>query len=228
MNKLIDKDLVDRVLVEIDELEKEYQACQGLILTETDLQANLFSRLKRLFNDSYETINRGTFGSPLHTEVKFFDQIGKLTMVPDICIIAPEHLSIYHSVEFQLEFFSYRKYSSKRFEIGGDAIIIELKFCREQSGISEKHIASFQRDINKILKLQELVRTRSQGWDRLYGIFAVFNKTNSGKDNFDNFHKRNYKYHQIETVYKTGNADFSKPENQREQHGFILTSHTAC
>ena len=43
MSKLIDKDLVVRVLIEIDELEKEYQACQGLILTETDLQADLFS-----------------------------------------------------------------------------------------------------------------------------------------------------------------------------------------
>ncbi len=65
--------------------------------------------------------------------------------------------------------------------MGGSAILIELKFCREQSGINDANILEYKTDLEKLKKLQEIVRIRSNGFDQFYGVFAIFNKTNNGK-----------------------------------------------
>lgn len=226
---MINTELVGTIVTEICLLEEEYQQNQGMILTEDDLKCHLFSRLKAVLPQRLPTINRGVTGSPLHSEVKFFDEHGKLTMIPDITIISPDHLSIFHSVEFRIDnntFGGFKRYSSKSFEIGGNAIIIELKFCRAQIGLTRRHIISYQQDIDKILRLQELMHQRSQGRDKLFGICAVFNKTDLGKDRFNTFLENNNSYINLEVVYKTGRVNFSNVNTSL--YGYVTEKRSIC
>jgi hypothetical protein len=102
----------------------------------------------------------------------------KLTIRRDISVINPAHLSIFHSVEFEVKrgAGSFNQYSSKCFEVGGSAIMIELKFGREQQGISDVELSLYRAGLKKISRLQKIVRDRSNGADKIYGIFAIFNK----------------------------------------------------
>jgi len=228
---MIDQALVDQIASEIRSLETQYQLSQGLILTEDDLKCHLFSRISTLVNLSQHTVDPSVLGSPIHSEVKFFDEHGKLTLIPDLTIIRPENLSIFHSVEFSVKaggIVQYEPYSTKSFEIGGDAIIIELKFCRSKSGLSNKNIQSYQSDIDKISRLQSIVNNRSQGRDRLHGIFAVFNKTNKGLQKFIALELANSNVLDIELIYCTGNVDFSLSRHLGSHSGYLTEPVRIC
>ncbi|RYD59142.1 MAG: hypothetical protein EOP56_02620 [Sphingobacteriales bacterium] len=224
---MITKQLADTILREIDILESDYRSNQGMILTEDDLKCNLFARLKNILPEQSPTFNPGVNGSMLHSEVKFFDEHGKLSLIPDLTIIDTRFLSIYHSIELSIDhnrFEGFKRYSSKNFEIGGNAIIIELKFCRSQDGIKEGDIKSFERDIKKIKRLQKLVYERSAGNDCLFGIFAVFNKTNACCDGLNTLIAKYDGVPDLHIVSKTGNVDFS---NVSVHRGGLLTDTVA-
>lgn len=208
---MINQQLVNTILNEIAELEREYQLSQGLILTEDDLKCHLFSKIKSILPQAMPTLNTEILGSPLHSEVKFFDEEDKLTLRPDLCVINPDFLSIYHSVEFEIKRGNamFKKYSSKCFEIGGSAILIELKFCRSENGICDDDKQSFENDVLKINKLQTIVSGRSNGHDTIYGIFAIFNKTNQGKEKFDVLKVKYKSSPNLHLVYATGNVNFA-------------------
>jgi hypothetical protein len=207
----INAELVERIITELQNLEIEYQNHKALILTEDDLKCQVFKKISAIIPDNLPTINPNISGSALHTEVKFFDEHGKLTLVPDLTIVYPRNISIYHSVEFRITRNGpkYGALPSKDFEIGGDAIIMELKFRRAKIGISEKAISSYQDDLNKIKRLQTIIRNRSDGHNKLFGIVAVFNKTNIGKSLFESFKANNLQLNDTKIFYGTGLVDFS-------------------
>jgi hypothetical protein len=207
----IDQQLVGAILGEIAQLEKAYQFSQGMILSEDDLKCHLFSRISALFTSAVPTLNTGILGSALHAEIKFFDEDNKLTLRPDISIINPDYLSIFHSVEYKVKRDSvkYKDFSSKSFEVGGTAILIELKFTKSKKGINDKNISFYEVDLEKMIRLQQIVRRRSNGRHKIYGIFVIFNKTNKGKVKFDVLNMRYAAAADIHIVYGTGNVEFT-------------------
>ena len=188
----------------LDELELEFQRNQGIILTEYDLQCLVFHKIYDLFDHHQETFDYHIKGSPLHAEIKFFNESGKLYYRPDITIIKPQNYSIIHSIaEFVIkdDEIKYKPTSSKEFEFGGDSIIIELKFCREKNGIAK--IDSFKADLSKIKKIKRLVERDSIS--KVYGIVAIFNKTDKKIEKLQDF--INLSEYDIKIKYYTGKVD---------------------
>lgn len=229
MNISINQELAESIINELQSLEKEFQEHKALLLTEDDLKCHVFKRIHSFIPDNTQTIDSDISGSALHSEVKFFDENGKLTLVPDLTVISPVNMSIYHSVEFRITNKGprYGPLPSKSFEIGGDAIIIELKFCREKTGITEADIASYQTDLDKIKQLQTLVLNRSGGRDKLFGIVAIFNKTNLGRSLFEEFMTRNSEVNRINIFYGTGLVDFSNSNHYPFGEGFITQRYSS-
>src|SRR5690349_10219561 len=128
----------NEIISKIEDIERDFQANQGIILTEDDLKCLAFHKFYDLFQHNLPLFNHSIKGSPLHSEIKFFDNNGKLFFRPDITIIKPENYSILHSIsDFVIkgDKIIYKATSSKEFEFGGDAIIIEFKFFRGNNGI---------------------------------------------------------------------------------------------
>ena len=193
----------ERILEKLNELELDYQENKGIILTEYDLQCLLFHKIYDLFVHNQETVDSHIKGSPLHSEIKFFKENGKLFYRPDITIITPKDYSIIHSIaKFIIENdrIKYKPTSSKEFEFGGDSIIIELKFERKRSGITR--VDSFRKDLEKIEKLKELIERNQQS--KVYGIVAIFNKTDNKSKKFDEFIQSNNLNSDIKVKYYTG------------------------
>ncbi|GAP70553.1 hypothetical protein BA6E_124368 [Bacteroidales bacterium 6E] len=202
--------LIETIHQEVRILEREFQQNKGQILTEDDLKCHLFMKLYRLFGDPNESMDSEIKISPLHAEVSFFDENGKLSMRPDLAIINPKNTSILHSVETHVTTMDirYKHLSGKEFEFHGDSIIFELKFCRSKKGISKRHIESYQKDIDKIQSLQTLER----GYDnKIIGIFIVFNMTDIKSPAFFELLKRTNE--SLYIFYGTGDLEWQDNRN---------------
>lgn len=201
------REVFDNVLIKLRELESEFQENKGIILTEYDLQCLLFRKLYDLFSHNEATFDPQIKGSPLHTEIKFYDENGKLMYRPDITIIRTENYSIIHSVADTISFKDgtrrYKDVPSKGFEFYGDTIIIELKLRRAKNGIND--VESIKNDWGKIKKIKELVE---RGGSKAYGIVAIFNKTDKISDNcLEIINELNNLDQDIRVNYYTGKYD---------------------
>lgn len=203
----MDIQTVEDIISQITELESDYQENKALILSEDDLKCQIFRKIYPLFDHNQVTMDNNIKGSPLHTEIKFFDENGKLSLIPDITVLNPNDLSIIHAVKFRITSrgIKYKRTSSKEFEFAGDTIIIELKFCKNKTGISQSNVVSYEKDINKIKRIQEIVNTRSEGRNKVFGIFVIFNKTNIANTEFQRFMLSNQSLSELRVIYGTGN-----------------------
>lgn len=204
-------DIIKSIIEKINELEAEFKESKALILSEGDLKCHLFRKLYSLFNHNENTMDSHFTGSPLHTEIKFFDESDKLTLIPDITILDSSDLSIIHSLKYRITSsgIKYKRTSSKEFEFGGDTIIIELKFCKNKSGINKRSVKSYENDLEKIKRLQKIVNTRSSGENKVFGLFVVFNKTDKKSLEFQNFLEKNPDTENLKIIYKTASLDLS-------------------
>lgn len=202
--------MINAIITRIKELEIEFQSSQGLILSESDLKCNIFRKIYSLFEHSVITMDNGILASPLHSELKFFDMEDNLKIIPDITILDTNNLSIFHSIKYEITShgIKYLKPTGKQFEFGGDAYILELKFCKNKHGISRKNYIFYKKDIEKIKRLQEIVNIRSDGGNKIFGLFAVFNKTNKRPDYFDELFDSDSEY--LKIVYCSGKVDFNR------------------
>jgi len=167
----------------------EYRYNQGLILTEDDLAGLIYGRLRSFFLNPHtanksglrwcmRTQDRRIKASPVHLEVPWYDAEGSLRIRPDITILEPNQLSILHRYGDGL------RLPSKQFEFAGNAIIMELKFVRQKTGITENTMKAIRSDFNKIQdSLVAYENTNLRG--RLYCFFIVFNKTDKRCTSFD-------------------------------------------
>jgi len=104
----------------------------------------------------------------------------------------------------------YKRLPRKDFEFSGDALVIELKFCRKKGGINAKDIRTYKSDLEKIKRLQEIRSTRTHGRNKILGILAVFNKTDTGKPLFEDFVRENPTDDTVKLFYGSGLVDFSQ------------------
>lgn len=91
------------VLQKLQELQVTYNQDKALILTEDDLKCQLFRLIYDLFPRNSETFNPEITGCSVHSEIKFFDELGKLTLRPDLIVIDPGNISIFHSTEYTMK-----------------------------------------------------------------------------------------------------------------------------
>lgn len=193
-------------------IESEYQNCQGLILTEDDLKCILFMKLYPHFNNCQKTMDDGINGSSVHSEISFFDSSGVLKYRPDITILDPQHLSILHSIEYNINSLKsdkllYSVTKGKEFEFGGSCIIFELKFYRSKKGITKKKLTKIKKDIRKIYEIQRLASLRNSN---VAAFLVIFNKTNIVCDDFNILIQN---LNGIEVIYGTGNVSFTDNES---------------
>lgn len=202
------KEKYTKILEKLTEIEILFQNNQGIILSEDDLKCLLFYKLYDLYDHCLPTFNNEIKGSPLHSELKFFDEQGKLFFRPDILILNPENYSIKHSIsDFKISQnrIIYKSTSSKEFEFGGDVIIIELKFCKSKGGI--KTITSFAKDLDKIKKIKLLVEKNSQS--KVLGLLAIFNKTDKTSNQFEQFiSSSHFENDEVQAKYYSGMVMF--------------------
>jgi len=137
---LITKNLIDKIISGISEVEKQYQSNQGLILSESDLKCLIYKELYNVFPEFTKTMDRNIKANSLHTEIPWYDENSKLTIRSVITILNPDKMSIKHgnSIYQKNEFFSYGHLPSKDFQFGGEALVIEIIFIKKKRGISEK------------------------------------------------------------------------------------------
>jgi len=201
---------ITEIISKIKALEIEFQSIKGLILSESDLKLNVYRSIYPIFEHSLNTMDYDIKANPIHSEIKFFNENLKLSIIPDITILQTEHLSILHSLEYEIttEGVRHKETSGKQCEFGGDTIIIELKYCKEKNGITQKDFKLYKKDILKIQKLQKIVNNRSDGMNKVYGIFVIFNKTDTKPDYFDDLIKYESEYMKI--LYCTGKVEFKK------------------
>jgi hypothetical protein len=201
--------LEEKIIREIQEIEQEYQNCQGLILSEDDLKCHLFRRIYDLIpSHNIRTANREITGSPLHTEIRFYNEEGKLTLIPDITILDPAGMSIKHGMSIRIKDnrLAYGKLPSKGFEFGGKAIVIEIKFEKSKNGIPETTVQKIREDLEKITGLMERPNRPDED-NKIYGIMVVFNKTNSTPQSLHQLFEE-YRSENLAIVYGTGNVSF--------------------
>ncbi|MDD2225996.1 MAG: hypothetical protein PHD42_02640 [Dysgonamonadaceae bacterium] len=135
MNSGIPNDIEKKIY----ELGEEHQNNPGIILTETDMQCFLYRKLLEIDFPGRLADTKDGYGTyPLHTELSWYDQNGKLALKPDITILRPEYLNITSRRNIDLP--------KKGYSFSGGGFIFELKFNRF------KTTTHFLKSIRKILK----------------------------------------------------------------------------
>lgn len=170
----------------INELGLEFIQNKGLILTESDLKCLLFNKLFKIESLSkYEhTQDDIILTIPLHTELSWYNSMGKLAIVPDITIIEPQNLSILHGLDNIIS-----TLPNKQYEFGGNAIIFELKFIRTRTLTKKDFHKQIKKDFDKIQNLfQKLSEEGNPG--RIYCYFLIFTKTKNYCAEFNKFFKQ--------------------------------------
>lgn len=193
----------------IKEIEEEYQKTQGLILTEDDLKCLIYKKLMEIpkLSKVKETKDSDILSNSVHTEVSWYDDNGKLTIKPDITILEPENLSILHGC------YDYEaRLPSKQFEFHGKAIILELKFIRNKTGIRKATLnGPIMKDFEKIERLFRRLESQDKP-DEVFCYFVIFNKTDSKCRDFNRFINENSQSNRHKVIYATGKVSF--PNNQ--------------
>lgn len=189
----------------IKEIEKEYQQSQGLILTEDDLKCMLYKKLMEIpeLSEITRTEDPHISANSIHTEVSWYDDNKKLTIKPDITILEPKNLSILHGC------YDYdARLPSKQFEFYGKAIILELKFIRNKTGIRNATLnGPIRKDFEKIKRLFERLESQNKP-DEVFCYFIIFNKTNIKCKEFDRFIEEYGQGNRHKILYGTGNVHF--------------------
>lgn len=204
-------EVVSDIEASVRSIENEYRRNQGLILTESDLAALIYARLRVLFlkpvNKSglhwhMRTQDPDVLASPLHLEVPWYDLNGKLKIRPDITILEPAQLSILHRYGDGL------RLPSKQFEFAGNAIILELKFIRYKSGITVHVLEQIIRDFSKVRENLMNARGNPNLLGSLYCLFVIFNKTDNRCAEFDQYLAEHAEGNWYKYIYGSGKVTF--------------------
>ena len=204
-------EVVSDIEAAVRSIENEYRRNQGLILTESDLAALIYARLRVLFHKPgnksglywhMRTQDPDVLASPLHLEVPWYDLNGKLKIRPDITILEPAQLSILHRYGDGL------RLPSKQFEFAGNAIILELKFIRYKSGITVHALEQIARDFSKVRENLMNARGNPNLLGSPYCLFVIFNKTDNRCAEFDQYLAEHAEGDWYKYIYGSGKVTF--------------------
>lgn len=153
---------------------------KALILTETDLQCQLYMKLNEInyLSETSQT-DDGFFTNKIHTEISWFsdNNTDRLSIRPDITLMKPENLRITTK-------FDGTPLPSKGLHSVDGGIIFELKFDRELRTISESTFDGIVKDIRNFETIYNRFLNIGIG-DWIYGYFVLFIKSNNTARNID-------------------------------------------
>lgn len=209
-------------------IQREYRKTQGLILTEADLKCLIYSKLRsRLlprFNEQsiinltnktdsrarantpvyywrMKTYDDSVYATPVHAELAWYDENHRLAIKPDITILDPTNLSILHG-------FGSPTLPSKQYAFYGKAILLELKFIRNKTGINVKTFNnSILGDFDKIKRLNDKLCAQGNN-NSIFCYFVIFDKTGIACDEFISFVNQHTDVTWYKVIYAPGNVTF--------------------
>lgn len=196
--------IYDNVLKAIDIVGERFKNYKGLIVTESDLKCQLYSELRQFIREDLKTNDPGILGTPLHTEVPFYnpDESNYANMPVDIVIFDPSEFSIIKDPKFRFENGEITNgLPGKKYRTLGDTILIELKFNKQKNGITKSFNNSILKDIEK---LETIINFNSN--KVMKGISVIFNKTDNVCKEFENEVLKPIR-NNIDVIYKSSNLE---------------------
>jgi len=141
--------MIDSIKEKINNLLKDFERYPDKYLTESDVQCDLVSKLKDIdgLNQLYNTKDQSK-SAPIHTEIRWYGQSGKLKFRSDIVILDINTLRV------KEKFF---RLPSKGYIFNEPKAIIEIKFRRINGESDNKFIQKINEDIDRIKKIKEEV-----------------------------------------------------------------------
>lgn len=194
--------LLPSVIDAINIVGERFNHSKGLIITESDMKCQIYSELRCLISESSETYNLDILGSPLHTEVAFYNpnDSNYADMPVDIALLDPSMFSIIKDPKFRLEYGKITNgLPNKQYRTLGNTILIELKFNKNKGGITKSFTNSILRDI---AKLETIIGHNSNCV--MKGVSVTFNKTDKFCREFEE-NVLNTSRENIDIIYKSSN-----------------------
>jgi hypothetical protein len=181
----------------IQRLAADYRRVPGSILTEDDLQCLLVRRLLEIpeLRHTRPTLD-GMLGTMVHTEVSWFDENHQLRIKPDVTILDPQELSMFHALRHGYPL------PRKGFNFAGSSIIFELKFVRNKLGISRACTRTVRDDIGKIIRLFERLAHQGAGHE-LFCYFVIFSKVAQRVPEFDELIAQGPQHPRCRIIFET-------------------------
>lgn len=139
--------MIDQIESKIDELLKDFKQYPDKYLTESDVRCALVSELMKIpdLNQLQDTEDRSK-SIPIHTEVRWYGQSGKLKWRSDIVVLDVSTLKVRNSL-FRLP--------SKGYGFNKPKAIIEIKLRRINGESDNQLISKVQGDINKLQNIKD-------------------------------------------------------------------------
>lgn len=170
--------LKNKIELKIRELADNATINKALILTETDLQCQIYKKLSEIKKlNKFSNTNDGFLTNKIHTEISWFsDNItDRLSIRPDITLLDPKNLRITSR-------FSGAALPSKGLHSIDGGIIMELKFDRNLKTISEKNFQGIMKDIQSIETIHNRFDNNVMGF-QIYSYLIFFIKASNSDTN---------------------------------------------
>lgn len=170
-SRIKNQELRNEIESKVIELLTTLDDNKALVLTETDLQCQLYKKMSEInYLDELEsTADEPHFRTnKIHTEVTWFDSSGVLSIRPDLTLMLPENLKI-------SEGFGDVPLPSKGLHSVDGGIIFELKYDRELRTISEKTMEGMFKDIRNFQHVLNRFENDGNG-EQIYGYFVLLIK----------------------------------------------------
>jgi len=170
--------------IKIQNLFHEAHLNKALILTETDLQCQLYMKLNEInvLSEITDT-DDGFLTNKIHTEISWFsdNNTDRLSIRPDITLLEPQNLKITSG-------FNGTPLPSKGLHSVDGGIIFELKFDRNLRTISEKTFEGVVKDIRNFETIYNRFLDNGLG-DWIYGYFVLLVKSNNTERNIEKINR---------------------------------------
>lgn len=147
----------------IEQLISEFKQFPEKFLTEEDIRCYLYSILLERFG-SIQNCEDNNKSIPLHTEVRWYGNSGKLKLRSDIVVIDASSLRTTEK---------YFKLPSKGYTFNKPKIILEIKLRRKNGKSDNGFKSAIQRDRNKLLDLRKEIK------ENFTSFLLVFDKKNN-------------------------------------------------
>lgn len=193
------------MITAINRVGCRFDQYKGLIISESDLKCQIYSELRLLINEGSQTFDEKLLGSPLHSEVAFYNpnDSNKADMPVDLVLFDTSEFSLLKDPKFRIENGKITNgLPGKQYRTLGDTILIELKLNKTKRGITKSFKNSVIRDLEK---LDKIIHFNSQ--KLMKGICVIFNKTNKYCDDF-RVEVLESNRNNIEVIYRTSNIEF--------------------
>jgi len=171
----------------IQMLLEEFKKYPEKFLTEEDVRAYLYHLLLKDFGDLKDTKD-GSKSIPLHTEIRWYGESGKLKSRSDIVILDVSTLKTKDSLSFKLP--------SKGYSFNFPKIIIEIKLRRRNGSSNKSFKESVKKDRKKLIELGQEFN------NNFLSYLIIFDKKNKNciQTENDNNHKEYYSYSPADDV----------------------------